>query len=69
MAGRDYRRGTDGIPATVPIPADSARIHCFALDPRGDRKEEVPVQRTDGGSSMIVLKPDYETVWYEIDIQ
>ncbi len=59
----------EGIPATVTIPADSSRVRCFALDPRGDRKRAVPVQRADGGGSKIVLKPDYETVWYEIDIQ
>lgn len=58
----------EGIPATVTIPADSARVRCLTLDPRGDRKQEVPVQRTDGGSSVIVLKSDQETVWYEIDI-
>ena len=59
----------EGIPAVVSLPASPARLHCFALDPGGNRKKEVPVEKTEGGGSKIVLKPQYETVWYEIDIR
>ncbi len=57
----------EGIPATITFPADPARIRCFALDPSGNRKRPVDVQRSAGGSK-IVLKPEYETVWYELDV-
>ncbi|QNN21907.1 cellulase family glycosylhydrolase [Planctomycetales bacterium ZRK34] len=68
----DWGRGpvmAEGIPAVITLPADPARLACFALDPSGNRKQEVPVEKTDGGGSKIVLKPEYETVWYEIDIR
>ncbi len=59
----------EGIPAVVTLPADPARLRCFALDPGGNRKTQVPVERTADGKTKIVLKPDYQTVWYEIDIR
>ena len=58
----------EGVPATVTLPADPARVKCFALDPHGDRKQEVAVEKAAGGAK-IVLKPEYETVWYEIDVK
>lgn len=59
----------EGIPAVVTLPADHRTIRCFALNPRGDRKHDVPVQANPPGGAKIVLKPAYETVWYEIDIR
>ena len=67
----DWGKGSvsmEGVPATVTIPADPPRVRCFALDPSGNRKQEVAVEKTDGGSK-IVLKPEYQTVWYEIDVK
>ncbi len=60
---------TEGIPATLRIPADASKTKCFALDPGGNRKLEVPVKNNGSNTSEIVLKPEYETIWYEIDIQ
>jgi hypothetical protein len=58
----------EGIPATVTLAADVGQIRCFALDPGGNRKQAVPVEPSDRGSR-IVLKPEYQTVWYEIDVR
>jgi hypothetical protein len=58
----------EGIPATVTLPAAPARVKCFALDPHGDRKREVAVEKVKGGSQ-IVLKREYQTVWYELDVK
>lgn len=58
----------EGVPAQVTLPADPAKTKCFALDPSGNRKTAVPVAARDGGGTTIVLKPEYETVWYEIEI-
>ncbi len=58
----------EGIPATINVPADSARVRCFALDPGGNRKKEISVERV-GAGARIVLKPEYETVWYELDMR
>jgi hypothetical protein len=57
----------EGVPAVVTLPSDPAKTRCFALDPRGDRKTEVPVETTAGGSK-IVIGPQYKTVWYEIEV-
>ena len=58
----------EGVPATVQLPADPARVRWFALDPAGERKQELPVEAAAGGTRL-VLKPEYQTVWYEIAIQ
>jgi hypothetical protein len=59
----------EGITATVTLPSDHKKTKCYALDPKGDRKKEVPVRISKGGGSKITLKPEYETIWYEIEIQ
>ena len=59
----------EGIPAVVTLPANPARLHCFALDPSGNRKQEIPVEKGETGGSKIVLKPEYQTVWYELDVR
>lgn len=58
----------EGIPAVLTLPSDPAKTRCFVLDPRGDRKTEVPVETTVGGSK-IVIGPQYKTVWYEIEVK
>ncbi len=58
----------EGVPATVTLPADPKKTKCYSLDPSGKRKEVIPVTKAIEGGSNIVLKPEYETVWYEIDI-
>ncbi len=59
----------EGVPVIVTLPADPGKTKCYSLDPGGNRKKEIPVAKSNGGGSEIVLKPEYETVWYEIDIQ
>ncbi len=65
--GEDWGKGpflVEGVPATLTLPAKSAR--CWALDERGERAREVPVQTVDSGVS-ITVGPQYQTVWYEIE--
>ena len=57
----------EGIPATLTLPADPAQAKCFALDPSGNRKQDVPVEKAEHGGSRITIGPAYQTVWYEID--
>ena len=59
----------EGIPATVTLPAEPRAIDCYALDPSGNRKGKVSVEKAEGGGAKIVLGPRYTTVWYEIDIR
>ena len=57
----------EGISAVLTLPADPAKVHCYALDPHGDRKRDVPVEKTMGGATF-TIGPQYETVWYEVEI-
>jgi hypothetical protein len=58
----------EGIPAVIKLPSIAAKTKCFALDPHGDRKSEVAVTKFGEGGCQISIKPDYQTVWYEIVI-
>ncbi len=58
----------EGIPATITLPSAPSQTRCFALDPSGSRKQSVPVESGEAGGSTIILKAEYETVWYEITI-
>lgn len=58
----------EGIPATLTLPSDPARTTCYILDPHGARKQQVPVE-TSGSGSRIAIGPEYQTVWYEIEIR
>lgn len=58
----------EGIPATIILPTNPARLRCFALGPDGERKNEIPPEKTEDGS-MLTLKPEYQTVWYEIEVK
>ena len=58
----------EGIPATLTLPADAAKTKCYALDPHGDRKQPVPVEKVDGGCR-IAIGPQFQTVWYEIELK
>ena len=59
----------EGVPATVTLPVATSRLKCFALDPHGNRKQELAVEQAEGGGARIVLKPEYATVWYELDVK
>jgi hypothetical protein len=59
----------EGIPAAVTLPADPDKTKCYALDPGGSRKIEVPVEKAEGGGSKILIGPAYATVWYEVEVR
>lgn len=58
----------EGIPATVTLPSDAAKTACYALDSNGGRKQPVPVEKAAGGCR-IAIGPQYQTVWYEIEVK
>ncbi len=58
----------EGISAVVTLLADPPKIRCYVLDPHGNRKHEVPVERAEGGAK-IAIGPEYKTVWYEIEVR
>lgn len=58
----------EGVPATITLPADPAKTKCYSLNTGGSRMKEIPVGKGEDGGSEIILKPEYKTVWYEIEI-
>lgn len=59
----------EGIPAVITLPADAARTRCYALDPAGKRKADVPVEKGPSGGCRISIGPDQQTIWYEIEMR
>jgi predicted DNA-binding protein YlxM (UPF0122 family) len=58
----------EGIPASIILPVLPSKTKCYALDYRGEKKKKVPVEN-DNGNARINIGPQYQTVWYEIDIK
>ena len=59
----------EGIPATILLKGiKSDAIRYWPLDESGDRREELKGV-TVYGDTAIVLKSEYKTIWYEIEIQ
>ncbi len=55
----------EGVPASIALPATTGRVHVWALDERGQRKEEVPV-RKERGQTVVEIGARYRTLWYEV---
>jgi len=58
----------EGVPAVVTLPSPAAKTHCYALDERGARQGDVPVENVAGGCR-VAIGPQYKTVWYELEIR
>jgi hypothetical protein len=58
----------EGIPATITLPVTAARVTVWALDERGQRREQVPV-RDVGGKAGFEIGAKYKTLWYEAVIR
>ncbi|MDR0869811.1 MAG: carbohydrate binding domain-containing protein [Planctomycetaceae bacterium] len=56
----------EGIPATIKGKGYMPFKKFWVLDESGNRKKEIPIEKTDEGWS-IELKPEYKTIWYEIE--
>ena len=67
--GKDWGNGktvNEGIAAAITMPSKASSTKCWALDERGERKEEVPVEADADNLATIRIDPKYKTVWYEI---
>ena len=69
--GKDWGHApalVEGIPATIVLPlAAGTTLRAWALDGRGQRGREVPIQ-TGAGQATIVIGPEFKTLWYEIEL-
>ena len=73
--GNKFGRGPvlcEGIPAVVTLPVAADRVTLYPLDASGNRKEGIKAEplsnATDSVSCAVAISPQYETLWYEIEI-
>jgi hypothetical protein len=58
----------EGIPAQIILPAPAERSTFYPLDTAGNRRE-ARKPTAAGKGSVITLKPEYQTLWYEVEIR
>lgn len=58
----------EGVPATILLKVPAEKVKVFALNPNGERLQDVPVHSTNGGSTFDI-GPKYRTVWYELEVK
>lgn len=56
----------EGIRAKIEVPVASEKVKVWALDEVGNRRAEVPV--SPGEKSVIPLGPEFQTLWYEVEV-
>ena len=62
--GRNWGRApslVEGIAAKITLPVSGKKMKAWALDERGQRRDEIPL--TDG---TLEIGPQYRTLWYEV---
>lgn len=67
--GKDWGEAptlVEGIPARISLPIPAGRIAFWALDERGQRKTQVPVEADRAGNAVVILGPRHRTLWYEV---
>ena len=70
LNGGNYGTGPvlcEGIDAELVFAGLGGKVKCYALDPSGARKAELPV--TGETDASIHVAPGYRTVWYELEIR
>jgi hypothetical protein len=45
----------------------SEKLRCWSLDESGNRRQEIAVSK-DSGGALMETKPEYKTIWYEIEV-
>lgn len=68
--GRDWGAGptlVEGIPATITLPVPAPKVRAWPLDERGRRRSEMPASDA-GGKAALAIGPQYQTLWYEVEI-
>ncbi|MDR3413803.1 MAG: carbohydrate binding domain-containing protein [Formivibrio sp.] len=68
--GRNWGRApvlVEGIGARVVLPVPAHRVHAWALDERGNRREAVPV--LGNAQASLEIGERYHTLWYELELR
>jgi len=59
----------EGIQATITLPLPAKRVQAWALDERGQRKSQIPVTADPSGNAVIRINPQWQTLWYEVEVK
>jgi len=59
----------EGIDASFKLKGLSGKVQCWALDPDGNRSSQVKVEADPEGNAILKIGHQYQTVWYEVNIQ
>jgi hypothetical protein len=57
----------EGVPAKITIKGTPENIKAYSLDESGNRKQQLQVTNANN-ETIIELKPEYKTIWYEIEM-
>ncbi|MGC8639469.1 MAG: carbohydrate binding domain-containing protein [Isosphaeraceae bacterium] len=58
----------EGIPAKIVLPDSAERSTLYPLDAAGNRRRAIKPAAA-GDRSVITLKPEYQTLWYELEVR
>ena len=59
----------EGISAKIILPSSFENTICYALDAHGNRTTKVEVKEVNNKSCEIQIGPEFQTIWYEIEIK
>ena len=59
----------EGIDAELVFAGLGGRVKCYALDPDGNRVQEVEVINRTSGEAVLNIGPKYKTIWYEMIVE
>jgi hypothetical protein len=58
----------EGIHAALTLPVPTERVRVWALDERGQRRDEIPVTAA-GTRARLEIGPKWRTLWYEVEVK
>lgn len=67
--GKDWGEApslVEGIPAKITLPVPAQAVTAWALDERGQRKDQLPVTPDGNGNAVVAIGPQWRTIWYEV---
>jgi hypothetical protein len=56
----------EGIPARITLPLPAKEVEAWTLDERGQRKARLAIESDANDRAVLILGPQYETLWYEV---
>jgi hypothetical protein len=58
----------EGIPARITFAKPAGQVSAWALDARGQRGKPLTVEKSANGQAIIAIGPQWQTLWYEVQI-